>query len=80
MRDIELYRAILGLTPPWTGSQRGPRREGPAGHRLRPCSPRWVDVSGCTREFRDRLLTLRERNSTLVRLIFWLVFRRGDPP
>ncbi len=38
--------------------------------------PGGVDVFGCTREFRDRLLVLTESNSTLVGLIFWLGFRR----
>ena len=37
-----------------------------------------VDVFGCTREFRDHLLSLKERNTTLVGLIFWLGFRRGE--
>lgn len=37
-----------------------------------------VDVFGCTREFKERLLALPERNTTLVGLIFWLGFRRGE--
>jgi polyisoprenyl-phosphate glycosyltransferase len=37
-----------------------------------------VDVFGCTREFRDRLVSLGERNTTLVGLIFWLGFRRAE--
>jgi glycosyltransferase involved in cell wall biosynthesis len=37
-----------------------------------------VDVFACTREFRDHLLALHERNTTLVGLIFWLGFRRGE--
>jgi polyisoprenyl-phosphate glycosyltransferase len=37
-----------------------------------------VDVFGCTREFREHLLVLRESNTTLVGLIFWLGFRRGE--
>jgi len=37
-----------------------------------------VDVFGCTREFRAHLLALPERNTTLVGLIFWLGFRRGE--
>ena len=37
-----------------------------------------VDVFGCTREFREHLLSLKERNTTLVGLIFWLGFRRGE--
>lgn len=45
------------------------QREVPAGG---------VDVFACTREFRDHLLALREHNTTLVGLIFWLGFRRGE--
>lgn len=37
-----------------------------------------VDVFACTRVFRDHVLALPERNSTLVGLIFWLGFRRGE--
>jgi polyisoprenyl-phosphate glycosyltransferase len=37
-----------------------------------------VDVFGCTRAFRDHVLALPERNSTLVGLIFWLGFRRAE--
>jgi glycosyltransferase involved in cell wall biosynthesis len=37
-----------------------------------------VDVFGCTEEFRQHLLLLKERNTTLVGLIFWLGFRRGE--
>ncbi|MEO6326418.1 MAG: glycosyltransferase family 2 protein [Thermoanaerobaculia bacterium] len=39
-----------------------------------------VDVFGCTLRFRDQLLALSERNSTLVGLIFWLGFRRLEIP
>jgi glycosyltransferase involved in cell wall biosynthesis len=39
-----------------------------------------VDVFACTREFRDHLLALLERNTSLVGLIFWLGFRRGEVP
>jgi polyisoprenyl-phosphate glycosyltransferase len=35
-----------------------------------------VDVFGCNREFRDRLLSLPESNSSLVGLLFWLGYRR----
>jgi glycosyltransferase involved in cell wall biosynthesis len=35
-----------------------------------------VDVFGCNRQFRDRLLTLPESNSSLVGLLFWLGYRR----
>lgn len=37
-----------------------------------------VDVFGCNRLFRDRLLSLGESNSSLVGLIFWLGFRRAE--
>lgn len=37
-----------------------------------------VDVFGCNRVFRDRLLALGESNSSLVGLIFWLGFRRTE--
>jgi polyisoprenyl-phosphate glycosyltransferase len=37
-----------------------------------------VDVFACTRRFRDEILSLRESNSTLVGLIFWLGFRRAE--
>src|SRR5215210_122503 len=35
-----------------------------------------VDVFGCTREVRDRLLQLHESNTNLIALLFWLGFRR----
>jgi len=35
-----------------------------------------VDVFGCNRAFRDTLLTLDERHSSLVAQLFWLGFRR----
>jgi glycosyltransferase involved in cell wall biosynthesis len=37
-----------------------------------------ADVFGCTREFKEHLLALSERNTTLVGLAFWLGFRRGE--
>jgi glycosyltransferase involved in cell wall biosynthesis len=37
-----------------------------------------VDVFACTKVVRDQLLLLRERNSTLVGLLFWVGFRRTD--
>lgn len=40
--------------------------------------PGGVDVFACTAEFRDRLLELRERNSSLVGLAIWLGFRRSE--
>lgn len=42
--------------------------------------PGGVDVFGCNRMVRDALLQLRESNSTLVGLLFWLGFRRKDIP
>ena len=38
--------------------------------------PGGVDVFGCNREFRDRLVVLAESNSSLVGLLFWLGYRR----
>jgi polyisoprenyl-phosphate glycosyltransferase len=35
-----------------------------------------VDVFGCNKKFRDTLLTLGERHSSLIAQIFWLGFRR----
>jgi hypothetical protein len=35
-----------------------------------------VDVFGCNRAFREKLLELEESRSSLVALIFWLGFRR----
>jgi glycosyltransferase involved in cell wall biosynthesis len=35
-----------------------------------------VDVFGCNRSFRDQLLRLEERHSSLVAMLFWLGFRR----
>jgi glycosyltransferase involved in cell wall biosynthesis len=40
--------------------------------------PGGVDVFGCNAAFRDQLLSLRERNTTLVGLVFWLGFRRAE--
>lgn len=37
-----------------------------------------VDVFACNRVFRDHLLALEEAHSSLVGLIFWLGFRRGE--
>jgi len=42
--------------------------------------PGGVDVFGCTKAFRDHLVSLSERNSTLVGLLLWLGFRRIDVP
>ncbi len=38
--------------------------------------PGGVDIFGCNRAFRDVLLTLGERHSSLIAQIFWLGFRR----
>ncbi len=37
-----------------------------------------VDVFGCNKAFRDQLISLGEANTSLVGLIFWLGFRRGE--
>lgn len=42
--------------------------------------PGGVDVFGCNLAFRDHLLALRESNTTLVGLLFWLGFRRKLVP
>lgn len=38
--------------------------------------PGGVDLFGCNRAFRDQLIRLREANTSLVALLFWLGFRR----
>ena len=38
--------------------------------------PGGVDLFGCNRAFRDRLIKLHEANTSLVALLFWLGFRR----
>lgn len=38
--------------------------------------PGGVDIFACNRAFRDRLLSLEERHSSLVAQVFWLGFRR----
>ena len=44
---------------------------------IQPQIPRGgVDLFGCNRLFRDRLLELKEANTSLVGLMFWLGFRR----
>jgi glycosyltransferase involved in cell wall biosynthesis len=40
--------------------------------------PGGVDVFGCNAVFREHLLALHERNTTLVGLVFWLGFRRAE--
>jgi glycosyltransferase involved in cell wall biosynthesis len=39
-----------------------------------------IDVFGCNRAVRDRLLEFSEANSSLVGLLFWLGFRRREFP
>ena len=39
-----------------------------------------IDMFGCTRQVRDRLLELTEVNTNLIALLFWLGFRRGFVP
>jgi hypothetical protein len=39
-----------------------------------------VDVFACTRQVRDELLDLRESNTNLIALLFWLGFRRAFVP
>jgi glycosyltransferase involved in cell wall biosynthesis len=39
-----------------------------------------VDVFGCNRAVRDQLVELRETNSSLVGLLFWVGFRRVSVP
>lgn len=42
--------------------------------------PGGVDVFACNEMVRSQLLILRERNSTLIGLVFWLGFRRTEVP
>jgi hypothetical protein len=37
-----------------------------------------VDLFGCNEQFRNHLLSLGERNTMLIGLIFWLGFRRAE--
>jgi glycosyltransferase involved in cell wall biosynthesis len=39
-----------------------------------------VDMFGCTKQVRDRLVDLREANSSLVALLLWVGFRRASVP
>ena len=39
-----------------------------------------IDMFGCTRQVRDRLLELTEVNTNLIALLFWLGFRRELRP
>lgn len=40
--------------------------------------PGGIDIFGCNRAFRDKLLTLNESHSSLVAQVFWLGFRRKN--
>ncbi len=42
--------------------------------------PGGVDMFGCTRAVRDRVVALRESNTNLIALLFWLGFRRAYVP
>lgn len=55
----------------WGAYRRLVQREVPRGG---------VDVFACTQVFRDHLLALPERNTTLVGLVFWLGFARAEVP
>ncbi len=55
----------------WTAYRRFVQPEIPRGG---------VDVFGCNQVVRDALLSLRESNSTLIGLLFWLGFRRQYVP
>ena len=39
-----------------------------------------VDMFGCTRQVRDHVLAMREVNTNLIALLFWLGFRRAFVP
>ena len=39
-----------------------------------------IDIFGCSRQVRDRLLDLKEVNTNLIALLFWLGFRRKFVP
>src|SRR5882672_3129980 len=39
-----------------------------------------IDVFGCTRQVRDKVLELKEVNTNLIALLFWLGFRRRFVP
>lgn len=45
---------------------------------IREIPEKGVDVFGCNKTFCDQLLRLGEANSSLVGLIFWLGYRRGE--
>jgi glycosyltransferase involved in cell wall biosynthesis len=47
---------------------------------VRDMPPGGVDVFGCTHEVRDRLVQLKEVQTNLVALVFWVGFRRAFVP
>jgi polyisoprenyl-phosphate glycosyltransferase len=69
-RDDPL-RARLPSTVFWRVYRRLVNRDVPPGG---------VDVFGCNARFRAQLVALRETNTSLVALIFWLGFRRAVVP
>jgi glycosyltransferase involved in cell wall biosynthesis len=42
--------------------------------------PGGIDVFGCTRAVRDQIVAMREVNTNLIALLFWLGFRRAFVP
>ena len=42
--------------------------------------PGGIDVFGCTRAVRDQVVAMREANTNLIALLFWLGFRRAFVP
>ena len=40
--------------------------------------PGGIDIFGCNQVFRDHLLALRESNTSLIGLVYWLGFRRRE--
>lgn len=65
--DPWLSKLLSGLF--WRTYRTFVQKEVPAGG---------VDVFGCNREFRDALVAFRERNTTLIGLLFWLGFPRAE--
>lgn len=45
---------------------------------VRDLAPGGVDIFACTRQVRDELLSLKEVDSSLVALLFWVGFRREE--
>lgn len=45
---------------------------------IREMPEKGVDIFGCNKIFRDHIVKLGEANSSLIGLIFWLGFRRGE--